>query len=63
MIRAMQRKRNMDGFIRPEVLNGNMYDLCGANILALPLFALAPTTVQLVRSPGGRLGIPGQNGG
>ena len=56
MIRAMQRKRNMGGFIRPEVLNGNMYDLCGENILALPLVALAPTTVQFIRSPEGEIG-------
>ncbi len=61
VMRAMQRERNMDGSIRPipEALNGNMYDLCAANILALPLVSLAPTIAQLVRSPGGEIGLSG----
>ncbi|KAL3815572.1 hypothetical protein ACHAXA_000304 [Cyclostephanos tholiformis] len=61
VMRAMQRERNMDGSIRPlpEALNGNMYDLCVANILALPLVTLAPTIAKLVRSPGGEIGLSG----
>ena len=53
VIRVMQRERNMDGS------NENMYGLCAANILALPLVALAPTIAQLVRSPGGQIGLSG----
>jgi hypothetical protein len=61
VIRAMQRRRNMGGLIRPipEVLNGNICDLCLANILVLPLVALAPMIAQLVRSPGGEIGLSG----
>jgi hypothetical protein len=34
VMRAMQHERNMDGPVRPipEALNGNMYNLCAANI-------------------------------
>ena len=61
VMRAMQRERNKDGSIQmlPESLNGNMYDLCAANILALPLVDLAPTLAKLVRSPGGKIGLSG----
>jgi ribosomal protein L11 methylase PrmA len=61
VMRAMQRERNMDGSIRPipDALNGNMYDLCAANILALPLVSLAPTIAKLVKSPGGEIGLSG----
>jgi ribosomal protein L11 methylase PrmA len=51
----------MDGSIRPipEVLNRNMYDLFAAKILVLPLTMLASTIAQLVRSPGGEIGLSG----
>ena len=51
----------MDGLICPipEALNGNMYDLCVENILVLPLVTLAPMIMQLVRSPGGKIGLSG----
>ncbi len=51
----------MDGLIRriPEALNGNMYNLCAAIILALPLIALALMIAQLVRSLGGKIGLSG----
>ena len=61
VLRAMQRERNKDGSIMPipNSLNGNMYDLCAANILAHPLVNLAPTIAKLVRSPGGEIGLSG----
>ena len=61
VMRAMQRERNKDGSITPipDSLNGNMYDLCAANILAHPLVNLAPTIAKLVRSPGGEIGLSG----
>lgn len=60
VMRAMQRKRNM-GLIEPlpAELNGDIYDLCAANILALPLMNLAPTIASLVKSPGGEIGLSG----
>ena len=60
VMRAMQRKRNK-GLIEPLPvdLNGNIYDLCAANILALPLINLAPTIASLVKSPGGEIGLSG----
>ncbi len=61
VIKAIQCKHNMDGSIRPipEVLNRNMYDLFAAKILVLPLTMLASTIAQLVRSPGGEIGLSG----
>lgn len=60
VMRAMQRKRNK-GVIKtlPDELNGPMYDLCAANILAAPLVGLAPTIASLVKSPGGEIGLSG----
>ncbi len=60
VMRAMQRKRNK-GMIEPlpAELNGEIYDLCAANILAVPLINLAPTIASLVRSPGGEIGLSG----
>mmetsp|Transcript_38924 Transcript_38924/g.66427 ORF Transcript_38924/g.66427 Transcript_38924/m.66427 type:complete len:543 (-) Transcript_38924:56-1684(-) len=60
VMRAMQRKRNK-GVIKqlPDELNGPMYDLCAANILAAPLVNLAPTIASLVKSPGGEIGLSG----
>jgi ribosomal protein L11 methyltransferase len=60
VMRAMQRKRNK-GLIQtlPEELNGPIYDLCAANILASPLVNLAPTIASLVKSPGGEIGLSG----
>eukprot|EP00578_Thalassiosira_sp_NH16_P025550 CAMPEP_0181100066 /NCGR_PEP_ID=MMETSP1071-20121207/12997_1 /TAXON_ID=35127 /ORGANISM="Thalassiosira sp., Strain NH16" /LENGTH=551 /DNA_ID=CAMNT_0023182775 /DNA_START=169 /DNA_END=1821 /DNA_ORIENTATION=+ len=60
VLRAMQRKRNV-GLIKtlPDELNGPMYDLCAANILAYPLVNLAPTIASLVKSPGGEIGLSG----
>lgn len=60
VMRAMQRKRNK-GLIEPlpPDLNGDIYDVCAANILALPLINLAPTIASLVKSPGGEIGLSG----
>ncbi|KAL7439443.1 hypothetical protein ACHAXH_004172 [Discostella pseudostelligera] len=60
VMRAMQRKRNK-GLIKPlpAELNGDIYDVCAANILALPLINLAPTIASLVKSPGGEIGLSG----
>ena len=59
VMRAQQRKRNI-GIIQslPDELNRPMYDLCVANILALPLINLSPTIAQLV-VPGGEIGLSG----
>lgn len=59
VLRAMQRKRNKETiqFI-PSELNGAIYDLCVANILAGPLVKLAPTISNLVKS-GGLIGLSG----
>jgi ribosomal protein L11 methyltransferase len=59
LLRAMQRKRNKDTiqYIPPE-LNGPIYDLCVANILAGPLVKLASTIALLVKS-GGEIGLSG----
>lgn len=59
VMRAQQRKRNI-GIIQslPDELNRPMYDLCVANILALPLINLAPTIAQLV-VPSGEIGLSG----
>lgn len=59
VLRAMQRKRNKDTiqFI-PSELNGPIYDLCVANILAGPLVKLAPTISNLVKN-GGLIGLSG----
>ena len=61
VMRAMRRGRNMDGRVTtlPDSLRGIEYDLCAANILALPLVNLAPTIARLVRSPGGEIGLSG----
>lgn len=59
VMRAMQRKRNQDVKTLPEELNGPIYDLCAANILAAPLVNLAPTLASLVKSPGGEIGLSG----
>ncbi|KAL7537854.1 hypothetical protein ACHAXR_008128 [Thalassiosira sp. AJA248-18] len=63
VLRAMQRKRNK-GIIQllPKELNqegGMYYDLCAANILAAPLVGLAPVIANLVKSPGGEIGLSG----
>ncbi len=60
VMRAMQRKRNK-GMIEPlpAELNGEIYDFCAANILALPLINLAPMIASLVKSPGGEIGLSG----
>jgi len=58
VMRAMQRKRNKDIDTLPEDLNGPVYDLCAANILARPLVGLAPTLAALVKSGGG-IGLSG----
>lgn len=59
VLRAMQGKR-YKGLIKPlpEELNGPIYDLCAANILAGPLVNLAPTIASLVKS-GGEIGLSG----
>ena len=59
VLKAMQRKLNV-GVIKtlPEDLNGPVYDLCAANILAAPLVGLAPTIASLVKS-GGEIGLSG----
>lgn len=60
VMRAMQRK-SVRGVIRPlpDELNGPIYDMCAANILAGPLVGLAPTIASLVKSPGGEIGLSG----
>mmetsp|Transcript_17509 Transcript_17509/g.37873 ORF Transcript_17509/g.37873 Transcript_17509/m.37873 type:complete len:541 (+) Transcript_17509:63-1685(+) len=59
VLRAMQGKR-YKGLINPlpDELNGQIYDLCAANILAAPLVSLAPTIAALVKS-GGEIGLSG----
>jgi ribosomal protein L11 methyltransferase len=59
VLRAMQRKRNKDiiQYI-PSELNGPIYDLLVANILAGPLVNLASTVASLVKS-GGEIGLSG----
>ena len=59
VLRALQRKRNEGLLTLPDKLNGAMYDLCAANILAAPLVNLAPTIASLVKSPGGEIGLSG----
>jgi len=59
VLRAMQRKRNQGIQTLPEELNGPMYDLCVANILAAPLVNLSPVIASLVKSPGGEIGLSG----
>jgi ribosomal protein L11 methylase PrmA len=60
VLRAMQRKRNKETIkYIPDELNGQIYDLCVANILAGPLVKLAPTVASLVKSPGGEIGLSG----
>ena len=59
VLRAMQRKRNKDTIkYIPSDLNGPIYDLLVANILAGPLVKLAPTIASLVKS-GGEIGLSG----
>lgn len=58
VMRAMQRKRNKGIETLPEELNGQVYDLCAANILARPLVGLAPVLASLVKS-GGKIGLSG----
>jgi ribosomal protein L11 methylase PrmA len=60
VMRGMQRERNRN-VVKPlpDELNGPMYDLCAANILAAPLVDLAPTIASLVKSPGGEIGLSG----
>jgi len=58
VMRAMQRKRNQGLETLPDELNGQIYDLCAANILAAPLVNLAPTIASLVKS-GGEIGLSG----
>lgn len=58
VMRAMQRKRNEGITTLPDELNGQMYDLCVANILARPLVGLAPVLASLVK-PGGHVGLSG----
>lgn len=59
VLRAMQRKRNKDTIeYIPSELNGPIYDLLVANILAGPLVGLAPTIASLVKS-GGEIGLSG----
>ena len=56
---AMQRKRNQGLTALPAELNGPVFDVCVANILAVPLVDLAPTIASLVKSPGGEVGLSG----
>ncbi len=58
VMRAMQRKRNKGIETLPEELNGQVYDLCAANILARPLVGLAPVLASLVKA-GGKIGLSG----
>jgi len=58
VMRAMQRKRNKGIETLPDELNGQVYDLCAANILARPLVGLAPVLASLVKS-GGKIGLSG----
>jgi ribosomal protein L11 methyltransferase len=59
VLRAMQRKRNKDTIqYIPSELNGEIYDLLVANILAGPLVNLANTIASLVKS-GGEIGLSG----
>ena len=59
VLRAMQRKRNKDTIQHiPSDLNGPIYDLLVANILAGPLVKLAPTIASLVKN-GGEIGLSG----
>jgi ribosomal protein L11 methylase PrmA len=59
VLRAMQRKRNKDTIqYIPSELNGQVYDLLVANILAGPLVNLANTVASLVKS-GGEIGLSG----
>ena len=58
VMKAMQRKRNQGLETLPDELNGQIYDLCAANILAAPLVNLAPTIASLVKS-GGEIGLSG----
>lgn len=58
VMRAMQRKRNKGIETLPEELNGPVYDLCAANILARPLVGLAPVLASLVKA-GGKIGLSG----
>jgi ribosomal protein L11 methylase PrmA len=43
----------------PDALNGPLYDIMVANILAHPLVKLAPTIAAMTKSPGGQLGLSG----
>jgi len=58
VLRALQRKRNKGIETLPSDLNGQVYDLCAANILARPLVGLAPVLASLVKS-GGKIGLSG----
>ena len=58
VLRAMQRKRNKGIETLPEELNGQIYDLCAANILAGPLVGLAEVLASLVK-PKGKIGLSG----
>mmetsp|Transcript_16761 Transcript_16761/g.34058 ORF Transcript_16761/g.34058 Transcript_16761/m.34058 type:complete len:376 (-) Transcript_16761:686-1813(-) len=58
VMRAIQKKRNKALKSLPDEMNGPIFDLCVANILAEPLVSLAPTIASLVKS-GGEIGLSG----
>lgn len=58
LLKAYSSKQGDVAQVLPNDLNGPIFDVCVANILAAPLVRLAPILAGLLR-PGGKLGLSG----